>query len=67
MEQAMLVRELYRACLARDEQRERELLREEIAMVLNRRAAGAGAFDASWTVVTGSCGGVASPSKSETV
>ena len=64
MEQAELVRELYVACLARDQQRERELLCVEIAMVLKRRAANPGAFDGSWSVVTGTCGEVASPPKS---
>jgi hypothetical protein len=60
MEQAQLVRELYRACLERDQQRERELLCVEIAMVLKHRADGAGAFDTSWTVVSGTCGDVPS-------
>jgi hypothetical protein len=59
MEQAMLVRELYKACLERDKGKERELLRAETAMVLKRREEGGGAFDASWTVVSGTCGEVA--------
>jgi hypothetical protein len=59
MEQALLLRELYKACLARDQQRERELLRTETTMVLKHRADGAGAFGGSWTVVTGTCGDVA--------
>ena len=65
MEQATLVREVYVACLARDQQRERELLCVEIAMVLKRRAANAGAFDGSWTVVTGTCGELAGPHNSD--
>ena len=59
MEQATLVRELYRACLERDKAKERELLRVETAMVFRHREAGAGAFDTSWTVVSGTCGNVA--------
>jgi len=56
VEQTTLVRELYKACLNRDQPRERELLCTEIAMVLKRRGATGGAFDASWTVVSGTCG-----------
>jgi hypothetical protein len=58
VEQATLVRELYKACLERDQRRERELLCAEIAMVLKRRADNGGAFDNSWTIVTGTCGDV---------
>ena len=58
MEQATLVREVYKACLERDQRRERELLCTEIAMVLKRRADSGGAFDNSWTIVTGTCGDV---------
>ena len=59
MEQAMLVRELYKACLKRDKGKERELLRTETAMVFKHREEGGRAFDASWTVVCGTCGEVA--------
>jgi hypothetical protein len=59
MEQATLVRELYKACLERDKEKEQELLRTETAMVLKHREQGGGAFDGTWTIVTGACGDVA--------
>jgi hypothetical protein len=58
MEQETLVRELYKACLERDNARERVLLRVETDMVLKHRAEGGAAFDTTWTVVTGTCGDV---------
>jgi hypothetical protein len=58
MERATLVRDLYKACLAHDKTKERELLRVETAMVLKHRAEGTGAFDGTWTVVSGTCGDV---------
>jgi len=62
MEQAILVRELYKACLERDRTKERELLHMETVMVLKHRDEGAGPFDTSWTVVSGTCGEVAAGS-----
>ena len=59
MEQDVLVRELYRACLDRDKEKERQLLRVETTMVLEHREKQLGPFDASWTVVSGTCGDVA--------
>jgi len=58
MEQATLLLELYKACLARNQRRQRELLCTEIAMVLKRRVDSDGAFDGTWTIVTGTCGDV---------
>ncbi len=58
MEQTTLVRELYKACLERDTEKERELMHTETVMVLKRRADRGGAFDGSWTVVSGTCGDV---------
>lgn len=52
MEHATLVRELYRACLQRDPEKQRELLVQEFANVFERRGKGQG-FDVSWTVIRG--------------
>lgn len=56
MEQEVLVRELYKACLERDQRKQRELLYKETVMVFEHRENGGGAFGTSWTVVSGSCG-----------
>ena len=61
MEQATLVRELYKTCLERDTEKERELMHTETVMVLKHRADRGGAFDGSWTVVSGTCGDVTEP------
>jgi len=58
MEQALLVRALYRACLDHDTGKERELLQQETKMVLKHREQGGGAFSAEWTVVSGTCGDI---------
>lgn len=58
MEQATLVRELYRACLEHDRDRERQLLHVETVMVLSRRAESTSGFDGTWTIVSGTCGDV---------
>ena len=58
MEQAILVRALYRACLDHDTRKQRELLHEETKMVLEHREQGGGAFSAEWTVVSGTCGDI---------
>jgi len=58
MEQAILVRALYRACLDHDTAKQRELLHEETKMVLKHREQGGGAFGGEWTVVSGTCSDV---------
>lgn len=58
MEQSTLIQALYKACLAHDAARERELLYEETKMVLRRRQQSGGAFTGEWTVVSGTCGDV---------
>ena len=58
MEQAILVRALYRACLDHDTRKERELLHEEVKMILKRREQGEAVFSGEWTVVFGTCGDI---------
>ena len=52
MEQTTLVSELYRACIARDHAKQRELLRKHFEMVFRLRSEGK-LFDATWTIVRG--------------
>jgi hypothetical protein len=52
MDQATLIRELYRACLEHDRARQLDLLRIEFAEVFKHRSQGR-AFDGTWTIVHG--------------
>ena len=52
MDQATLLRELYRACLNHDRATQLYLLRLEFAKVFTHRSEGR-AFDGTWTIVHG--------------
>jgi len=49
MKQKELVKEMYKACLAKDNERQAELRKLEFAKILARKAKGK-QFDAKWTV-----------------
>jgi len=50
MKQSKLVRNVYRACIDHDAEKQQELRKKEFAKIVKHKAAGK-SFDAKWTLV----------------